>query len=70
MDEKGRKKLKEIKKTSKIAILTKPADYVFLNDDAKTQAESANRADLIFSLAKPSIPPGNEFLRQSPFCKK
>ncbi len=69
-DEKGRKKLKEIKKTSTISILTKPADYVFLSDQAKSQAEISNRADLIFSLAKPTSTAGNEFLRSSPFCKK
>ena len=70
MDEKGRKKLKEMKKTSLISVLTKPADYVHLCDEAKAQAEISNRADMIFSLTKPVLSSGNEFLRATPFCKK
>ena len=70
MDERGRKKLKEMKKTSTISILTKPADYVYLPDSAKSQAEISNRADLIFSLTKPAASSGNEFLRSTPYCKK
>ena len=70
MDEKGRKKLKEMKKTSLLSVLTKPADYVHLCDEAKAQAEISNRADMVFSLTKPVLSPGNEFLRATPFCKK
>ncbi len=70
MDDKGRRKLREMKKSSTISILTKPADYVYLADKAKAQAEISNRADLIFSLSKPSASAGNEFLRSSPYCKK
>ena len=70
MDERGRKKLKEMKKSSTISILTKPADYVFLPGDAKSQAEASNRADLIFSLTKPVSSSGAEFLRSTPYCKK
>ena len=70
MDERGRKKLKEMKKSSTISILTKPADYVFLPSDAKSQAEASNRADLIFSLTKPTFSSGAEFLRSTPYCKK
>ena len=69
-DEKGRKKLKEIKKSSTVSVLTKPADYIFLPDKAKSQAEISNRADLVFSLARPTSTAGNEFLKTSPFCKK
>ncbi len=70
MDERGRKKLKEMKKSSTISILTKPADYVFLPSDAKSQAEASNRANLIFSLTKPVSSSGAEFLRSTPYCKK
>ena len=70
MDQKGRKKLKEIKGKTELEILTKPADYVFLSDPARKQAEISNTADAVYSLAKPLPMSGDEFLRATPFCKK
>ncbi len=70
MDGKGRRKLKEMKSHSRIEILTKPADFTSLSAEAQAQAETSNRADRIYSLAKPIISSGDEFLRATPFCKK
>ena len=70
MDKKGCEKLKEMKGKSDFEILTKPADYVFLSESAKRQAEISNIADSVYSLAKPIPMSGDEFLRTSPFCKK
>ena len=70
MDKKGCEKLKEMKGNTEIEILTKPADYVLLSEKARRQAELSNTADSVYSLAKPTSMPGDEFLRTSPFCKK
>lgn len=70
MDKKGCEKLKEMKGNTEIEILTKSADYVFLSENAKRQAEISNTADAVYSLAKPIPMSGDEFLRTSPFCKK
>lgn len=70
LDSKGREMLKKMKKTSTLEILTKPADYVKLSDTSKKQAELSIRADGVYSLAKPKVGEGNEFLRATPFCKK
>ena len=70
MDKKGCEKLKEMKGISEIEILTKPADYLFLSEEAQCQAKFSNTADAVYSLAKPSPMSGDEFLRASPFCKK
>ncbi len=70
LDSKGRERLKKMKRTSSLEILTKPADYVKLSDTSKAQAELSMRADRVYSLAKPKSGEGNEFLRATPFCKK
>ncbi len=69
MDSDGRSFLSEIRKQKRIEILTKPADYTSLSDQARVQAEKSVRADSIFSLAIPSSPPADAFLRCTPYYK-
>ncbi|MBQ7377922.1 MAG: nucleotidyltransferase family protein [Clostridia bacterium] len=69
MDSDGRSFLSEIRKQKRIEILTKPADYTSLPDKARAQAKKSVRADSIFSLAIPSCPPADAFLRCTPYYK-
>ncbi len=65
----GRKILSAIRKKTVLPILTKPADYKELPEEAKEAAVLSYRADSIYSalLAEPSSP--SDFLRYSPYRK-
>ena len=67
MDAKGQDILRHIRKTTKIPILTKPADTKKLPPIARAQAARAYRADSVYTLAMPSAKEADFFIRRSPF---
>ena len=70
MDKTGMRLMKEIKKISRIPILTKPSSYDFLSDTAKRQKECSDKADYVFQLTKPISAPASDAMRKTPFILK
>ncbi len=66
MNTRGQQLLHSVRKNCQIPILTKPADYKFLPENAYKQAAAANRADSIYTLSFPQIRSRDYFLRHSP----
>lgn len=66
-DEKGRAKLKNIKKSEKIELLTKPSDYDKLSDGAKKQCELSIKGDALYTLSLPEREFAGIYLKKSPF---
>lgn len=66
-DEKGRVKLKNIKKSEKIEILTKPSDYTKLSDEAKKQCQLSIKADALYTLSLSEPESAGIYLKKSPF---
>lgn len=69
MDERGRAILASIRKTSRISLLTKPADLHKLSESAREQAVLAYRADSVYALALPTPQRSDIFLCTAPFRK-
>ena len=69
MNDRGQKKLSELRRRTSIPLLTKPADAAALASPAREQATLARMADSVFALAIPSPMPGNYALRRGPFRK-
>lgn len=70
MTKNGQKILSSIRRTAKITILTKPADYKAMNATAQTAAELSLRADSLYCALFPSPTPASDLLRYSPWRKK
>lgn len=66
MNERGQQLLHDIRRTCALPILTKPADYKALPEQAYRQAAAQNRADSLYTLAFPQIRSRDYFLRHSP----
>lgn len=67
-DRKGRWLLKAIKKTRKIPVLTKVADYsTIFNGDARLQAQFTTWSDMIYLQSLPNPQPAAKALRISPY---
>lgn len=66
MNERGQRLLHSIRRTCAMPILTKPADYTALPEQAYRQAAAQNRADSLYTLAFPQIRSRDYFLRHSP----
>jgi len=69
MDSLGQAVLHDIRKTSHIPILTKPADIQKLPPEAQKQAMFAHRADSVYALASPVPQSADIFLCTSPYRK-
>jgi predicted nucleotidyltransferase len=69
MDERGRAILAHIRKTSRISLLTKPADLHKLSESAREQAVLSYRADSVYALALPTPQRSDIFLSTAP-CRK
>ena len=69
MDERGRAILASIRKTSRISLLTKPADLHKLSESAREQAVLSYRADSVFALALPTPQRSDIFLCTAPYRK-
>lgn len=69
-DSKGREFLGNIRKTKKIEILTKPADYTKMSEEAQKQFEKGRTSECLFafSLTKPIA--YADMMRKGPFMKK
>jgi predicted nucleotidyltransferase len=65
----GRLKLKEIKKTGAVSILTKPSDRKGLSERAIRQKDIADKADSVFQLTKPVPKDGGYSLKFTPYVK-
>ncbi len=65
-NERGRALLKQIKKTEKITVITKPSSYRDYSDIVKTQFELSLQADALFTLCLPERKPAGEYLRKTP----
>ena len=69
MDSVGKSILKDVKKMSSFPVITKPAAYEFLSDEAKLQKERCERADSVFQLTKPTHVSGSISLKSTPYIK-
>lgn len=70
MDEVGCALLKKIKNQGQIELLTKPADYDKLSNDARRQAELDFRAEELYLFAKPVVERGGLSYRRTPYLKR
>lgn len=70
MDKIGRSLLKRIKKTTELAVITKPSSYTEYGDDVIKQAELSHRADSIYGLSLEVPNPGSFSLTFTPYVKK
>ena len=69
MNSRGQEILRDIRKKKSFAVLTKPADFPLLPENAVKEAAAVNRADSVYTLAFPQIRSRGFFLRHSPFRK-
>ena len=69
MTSRGQEILREIRKRQAFAVLTKPADFPLLPEEAVREAAAVHRADSLYTLAFPQIRARDELLRRSPFRK-
>ena len=69
-DKRGTELLSKIRKKKRINILTTPADYTALPENARAQATLNNRADSIYSLSCRKKGTGYDLLCMSPYIKK
>ena len=70
MDDIGRFLLKQIKKISEFAVITKPSSYTELDGDVIRQAELSHRADSVYGLSL-KVPNFGTFpLTFTPYVKK
>ncbi len=69
MDSCGQAMLKLIKKTSAIAVITKPSATP-KSESGKIQKELSDKADFLFEFSKPIAKSGDTPLKTSPFVKK
>ena len=69
MDERGRAILAHIRKSSRISLLTKPADLHKLSGSAREQAALSYRADSVYALALPTPQRSDIFLSTAPYRK-
>ena len=66
----GRLLLKNIKHSTGISLLTKPADLSLLPEEAARQAGAAHRADSVYLLSLPAPQASLHPLRRTPYCEK
>ena len=69
-DEKGRDYIKSIKKTKKIQMITKPADFGKMQDLAAKAYEKALIADRLFAMCLDSPIPFSDIMKKGPVIKK
>ncbi len=65
-NEKGRAFLSRVRKTSKLPILTKPADSKFLPEEARRAFALAARADSVWEMLSEKAREGNAMMREGP----
>ncbi len=70
MDTVGMSKLRDIGKSSRIHVLTKPSDYMHFDEAALRQKKLSERADSVFEMTRPASACGNWALTLTPFIKK
>ncbi len=70
MDDVGRSLLKRIKKTTEIAVITKPSSYTEFDDEVIRQAELSHKADSVYGLSLKVPNPGTFPLTFTPYVKK
>lgn len=70
MDDVGKAILKEIKKKTDLAVITKPSSTDGLSDTARRQKALSDKADSVFQLTKPAPPSGAYALRTTPYIVK
>ena len=70
MDNVGKAILKEIKKKTDLAVITKPSSTDGLSDTARRQKALSDKADSVFQLTKPAPPSGAYALRTTPYIVK
>ena len=66
----GRKLLKQIQKAGDIAVLTKPAHYKKMDEQAQKQHQLSNKADKLLTLMCEKPLPSDYFIKQKPFIEK
>ena len=69
-DEKGREYIKEIKRTKRIQILTKPADFDKMQEGAAQAYENALMADRLFAMCLEKPIPFSDIMKKGPVIKK
>jgi len=66
----GREILKKMKKESPIPILTKPADYKFMGENAISQFKMSSKTDKIFTSFIKSGIAANDYIKKMPYIEK
>jgi predicted nucleotidyltransferase len=66
----GRSLIKQIQKCGSIELLTKPAHYKKLSENARKQAEISNKADNLLTLVCDGAKAADYFVKQSPYMQK
>lgn len=70
MDKIGMSLLRDIRKSTRIFVLTKPSDYKHFDEKATRQKKLSERADSIFELTRPQFTTGSWAVKLTPFIKK
>lgn len=69
-NENGRRLIRQIQKCGGIELLTKPAHYKKLGENARRQAEKSNRADALLTLMCDKARAADYFVKQTPYIQK